>query len=84
MRSLAVKLQAELRPGTRVISFNFPLPGFVPLRILRPGGALHNDPIYVYRMAPACAPQAGNQLKKSGLAAGNNHADHNIREGNHG
>ena len=84
MRSLAAKLQTELRPETRVISFNFPLPGFAPRRILRPGGALHNDPIYVYRMAPVSALQAGNHRKMSGPAAGNNHGNHNIREENHG
>lgn len=48
MRKLSAKLKAELKPGTRVVSCNFTLPGFKPARVLRPEGALHNDPVYVY------------------------------------
>ena len=50
MKALAVKLRSELRSGTVVVSCNFPLPEFVPERILRPGHASHNDPIFIYRM----------------------------------
>lgn len=48
MDRMARKLTAELRPGAMVVSFNFPLPGCWPERVLRPGGSLHNDPIYIY------------------------------------
>lgn len=48
MGKLSAKLKAELRPGTRIVSCNFPMPGFAPRHILRPGGSLHNDPIYIY------------------------------------
>ncbi len=48
MARMARKLTAELRPGAMVVSCNFPLPGCRPERVLRPGGSLHNDPIYIY------------------------------------
>jgi hypothetical protein len=50
MQDLARKLKAELKPGTTIVSFNFPLPGFVAEQVLRPEGSLHNDPIFVYHM----------------------------------
>jgi hypothetical protein len=50
MRDLAAKLNANLKPGTVVVSCNFHLPGFIPEQVLRPGNSLHNDPIYVYRL----------------------------------
>ena len=50
MHRLAQKLEGELKPGATVVSFNFPLPGFTPLRILRPGNRLTNDPIFIYRV----------------------------------
>lgn len=49
MRKLSTKLKSELKPGTLIVSCNFALPGFKPLRVLRPQGALHNDPVYMYR-----------------------------------
>jgi len=48
MARLADKLAAELRPGARVVSFNFPLPGWRPERVLTPGPSRHGDPIYIY------------------------------------
>jgi SAM-dependent methyltransferase len=60
MKSLAEKLRAELRPGTVVASCNFPLPGLSPESILRPAGALHHDPIYIYRMPAANSPEVRN------------------------
>ena len=50
MHRLASKLQTELRPGTWIVSCNFPVPGIQPVRIIRPDGALHNDPLYVYQV----------------------------------
>jgi hypothetical protein len=50
MQKLSTKLKAELKPGTLVVSCNFALPGFNPLRTLRPEGALHSDPLYIYRV----------------------------------
>lgn len=49
MGKLAEKLSQELRPGTRVISCNFPLPGWKEEQVLYPPSARHGDPIYVYR-----------------------------------
>ncbi|MBU1740279.1 MAG: SAM-dependent methyltransferase, partial [Proteobacteria bacterium] len=49
MARLAEKLAAELRPGARVVSFNFPLPGWRPERVLAPDSSRHGDPIYIYR-----------------------------------
>jgi SAM-dependent methyltransferase len=53
MPPLARKLRRELKPGARVASSHFPLPGWVPERILRPGGPLANDPVYIYRVPTA-------------------------------
>jgi SAM-dependent methyltransferase len=50
MVRLADKLASELRPGARVVSCNFPLPGWQPATVLHAPSALHNDPIYVYRV----------------------------------
>jgi SAM-dependent methyltransferase len=56
MKRVAEKLEKELRPGTRVISCNFPVPGWKPLEILHPESSLHGDPIYLYRFPDACGP----------------------------
>ena len=50
MGRLAQKLLRELRPGTRVISCNFPLPGWRHRELLYPESSLHADPIYVYQI----------------------------------
>ncbi len=50
MFRLAGKLRDELKSGATVVSFNFPLPGFDPDRVLRPGGKRTNDPVYIYRV----------------------------------
>ncbi len=54
MNRVAQKLETELRPGARVVSCNFPLPGWQPLEVLRPDSSLHGDPIYLYRFPEAC------------------------------
>ncbi|NPB10099.1 MAG: class I SAM-dependent methyltransferase [Thermodesulfobacteria bacterium] len=41
---LAPKLKAETKPGTIIISCNFPLPGWTPWMVLE-----EDDPIYIYR-----------------------------------
>lgn len=48
MKKLSAKLKANLKPGAVIVSCNFMLPGFKPSRILRPAGALHSDPVYIY------------------------------------
>lgn len=50
MGRLAQKLLRELRPGTRVISCNFPLPGWRHRELLYPKSSLHADPIYIYQI----------------------------------
>jgi len=45
MPQVAEKIRREARPGTLVVSANFPLPGLAPERILRVG-----EPIYFYRL----------------------------------
>jgi hypothetical protein len=50
MKRLSDKLRSDLKPGTVVASCNFALPGFQSQKVLRPGGALHNDPLYVYQV----------------------------------
>jgi hypothetical protein len=48
MRRLGVKLDKELGAGARVISFNFPIPGWKHQAVLRAVSKLNNDPIYIY------------------------------------
>ena len=48
MPALSVKLKAEAKPRTVIISCNFPIPEFSPQQILRPNGTLHSDPIFIY------------------------------------
>ena len=50
MDRLARKLLRELRPGTLVISCNFPLPGWRLRELLYPESSLHADPIYLYQI----------------------------------
>ncbi|NPV03437.1 MAG: hypothetical protein HPY67_01720 [Syntrophaceae bacterium] len=56
MRRLGEKLAAELASGARVISFNFPIPGWKPQATLRAASRLHNDPIYIYQI-PESLPE---------------------------
>lgn len=57
MTRLAGKLKDELKPGATVVSCNFPLPGFHPDSVLRPGGHRRNDPVYIYRILAPGAPR---------------------------
>ncbi len=50
MRRLGLKLGKELAEGARVISFNFPIPGWKHQVVLRAVSKLNNDPIYIYRI----------------------------------
>ena len=50
MKKLAAKLAVDLKPGTVVVSGNFPLPGFVPSKVLRLESSRHNDPMYIYHL----------------------------------
>jgi len=65
MRRLGEKLAAELASGARVISFNFPIPGWKPQATLRAASRLHNDPIYIYQI-PESLPgrQEGERVGK--------------------
>ncbi len=54
MKRVADKLEMELRPGARVVSCNFPLPGWKPREVMHPDSSLHGDPIYLYRFPDAC------------------------------
>ncbi len=49
MARLSAKLAQELRPGTRVVSCNFPMPDWRPSVVLRPGG--RKDPVYIYEVS---------------------------------
>jgi len=57
MERLALKLARELRPGTRVVSCNFPLSRWQATQILHPQPRRHGDPIYLYRF-PDSAPES--------------------------
>lgn len=61
MERVATKLIRELKHGSRVVSCNFPLPGWKPARILRPAPARHGDPIYLYHI-PHSLPESKASL----------------------
>jgi SAM-dependent methyltransferase len=47
-RELAPKLQRELRPGARVVSHQFPIPGWAPEKRITHDG----EELFLYRVAP--------------------------------
>ncbi|MFH1241793.1 MAG: class I SAM-dependent methyltransferase [Pseudomonadota bacterium] len=49
MERLARKMERELRSGTRVVSCNFPVPGWRARQVLSSDSSRHRAPIYVYR-----------------------------------
>ena len=53
MANLKTKLEAELRPGTYVLSNTFAMPGWQPLAVHR-ADDLYRTPVYLYRV-PAAA-----------------------------
>ncbi|MBW2090761.1 MAG: class I SAM-dependent methyltransferase [Deltaproteobacteria bacterium] len=53
MKIVARKLKAELPDGARVISCNFPIPGWHAQKVLRPASSRHGDPIYIYQLPEA-------------------------------
>ncbi|HSD95066.1 MAG TPA: class I SAM-dependent methyltransferase [Syntrophales bacterium] len=61
MRRLGAKLGKELASGARVISFNFPIPGWKHEAVLRADSKLHNDPIYIYTI-PDSLPDSARQV----------------------
>jgi hypothetical protein len=60
LERLAVNLKKELKPGARVVSCNFPLPGWLPQEILRPDESRNQDPIYIYSVPPVFAKVGEN------------------------
>lgn len=56
MEKVARKLELELHPGARVVSGNFPLPGWKHLNVFYPASSLNNSPIYLYRFPESCNP----------------------------
>lgn len=67
MKRLAAKLQEELLPGTRVVSCNFSLPGWEPLKVVCPDSACHGDPIYIYRCPDSYPSPRVNPSRPSAL-----------------
>ncbi len=59
MRRVGEKLAGELADGSRVISFNFPIPGWKPRSVLHADSKLHNDPIYIYRIPESLPGRQG-------------------------
>ena len=52
---LAKKFATELRPGSRVVSCNFPIPGWYPKEVMYPDSPRHGDPIYIYCLPESCS-----------------------------
>ena len=65
MRRLGAKLGKELASGARVISFNFPIPGWKHEAVLRADSKLHNDPIYIYTIPDSLPDSARQAVAKS-------------------
>ncbi|HUH66737.1 MAG TPA: class I SAM-dependent methyltransferase [Syntrophales bacterium] len=66
MERLAGKLERELRPGTRVVSCNFPFPGWRHREVIYPESSLHADPIYIYQLPDVSIQQARNHTHTAG------------------
>ena len=68
MKDLSQKLAQELKPGARVASANFPLPGWSSYSVIKPEGALNHDPIYLYQVEKKIIPfsnyRPGNRLTR--------------------
>jgi ribosomal protein L11 methylase PrmA len=49
---LAPKFMKELRPGARIVNFDYPIPGWTPAREMevKPAGWKKSHPIYLYVM----------------------------------
>ncbi len=47
---LKEKFERELKPGSILISFNFPFPSWKPYKILEPLGCGVKDPVYIYKI----------------------------------
>jgi len=54
MKRIAQKLEAELNPGTWVVSCNFPIPGWHAKKVLHPDSHIHGDPIFIYQLPNSC------------------------------
>jgi tRNA A58 N-methylase Trm61 len=50
LNQLAPKFSEELRPGTRIVNFDYEIPGWTPKRKteVRPAGWKKNHPMYLY------------------------------------
>ena len=66
MERLAGKLAAELRPGTRVVSCNFPFPGWRHREVVYPESSLYADPIYIYQLPDVSIQQADSRTHTPG------------------
>jgi SAM-dependent methyltransferase len=64
MEKVARKLESELHPGARVVSGNFPLPGWTHLNVFYPPSSLNNSPIYVYRFPESCPRHSARHCRK--------------------
>ncbi len=59
--ALKPKLEAELRPGTRVVMEGFPIHGWTPVQVGGPGGLsdfFDFQQLYLYVMPPTAIPSA--------------------------
>jgi trans-aconitate methyltransferase len=54
MGRLAKRLEDVLHPGARVVSCNFPLPGWNPIKVMHADSTRHDDPIYLYHLPDSC------------------------------
>jgi SAM-dependent methyltransferase len=59
MDRMARKLEEELAPGTRVVSCNFPMPGWRPSAVIHPDAPDHRDPIFLYQSRPPAPERPG-------------------------
>lgn len=50
MKDVAMLLSSNHKKGALLISFNFPLPGYNPLKVLKPSNTIHNEPIFIYKL----------------------------------
>lgn len=49
MEKVAIKANQEMKEGAWLVSCNFPLPGWIPKKVLTADHSVQKDPIYIYR-----------------------------------
>jgi SAM-dependent methyltransferase len=50
LKDVSIYLKNNFKEGALFVSFNFPLPGYIPFKIIYPPNTMHNEPIFIYEL----------------------------------